>query len=51
LNEDGGTAMANQYLNSGNPLLESAARDWADAHRYDIEPFYGKMDSNGWGGN
>jgi len=51
LNEYGGTTMANKYLNSGNALLENAARDWAEAHGYDIEPYYGKMDGNSWGGN
>jgi hypothetical protein len=37
LKEFGDTEMAKQFLNCGNSELESAAREWATSHGYEIE--------------
>ncbi|HWQ73342.1 MAG TPA: hypothetical protein VN370_13610 [Desulfitobacteriaceae bacterium] len=36
LNKYGDIPLAEAYLNCGNPLLESATREWVNSKNYDI---------------
>jgi len=44
----GDLAMAEEFLNCGNPTLEGAAEDWASAHGYSVTRVPGSGD-NTWG--
>jgi len=49
LDEYGTEAMATDFLNCGNSLLDAAAKAWAETNQYTIQTLPHGSDSPTWG--